>query len=343
VRPHRRPGAARLAAGLVVAAAATSLTAAATATAATDLPDTYAAATRAAVSPNATALRSTIDSRTDQDWFKFSVTRTTRAAVTLGSLPGDYSLAVYDGTGRRIALSAYTGTHFERVFPSVAPGTYYVRVATQGDHSSTKAYSLRFRPLPAGLVTLDQSWVRKRGDQRAVATLFNNSAGWLWIPSVEVTWYDRNRRALRTDFGTMPEEAWIIPPHGAMPFVSFAKAPPAGTASVSVKADSDRIKPAAAKPAIRVSGVTTRYSSSGRYVQVRGTTSTSSDYYVGPIYVELYNTNGVLTNVLVYHVPRTVAAGRPELFDVTLFSPGRPNAVRAYGLPGYGPPVLDLP
>jgi hypothetical protein len=170
VPTDRRLRVARLAAALAVAAAATPLTAAGTAGAETDRPNTYAAATRAAVSPNATALRSTIDGARDQDWFKFSVTRSTKAAVTLGSLPGNYSLAVYDGTGRRIGLSAHGKTHFERVILSVAPGTYYVRVATQGDWSRTKAYLLRFRPLPAGLVTLDQ-YAKLTGSRRVVALL----------------------------------------------------------------------------------------------------------------------------------------------------------------------------
>ena len=344
VRTAHRRTAVRVVAALAVVAGVSSLAAAVPAGAVTDRPNTFAEATRAAVSQSAVALYSTIDSRTDQDWFKFSVTATTKAAVTLGSLPGNYSLAVYDGAGRRVGLSAYPGVHFERVILSVGPGTYYVRVATQGDYSRTKRYMLRFRPLPPGVVVLDQYWIRQPGNNRAVATVFNNTPNWRWVPSLDVTWYDSNRRALRTDGGTMPQETQVIPPFGAMPFDSYSKRPPAGTASVSVTPNSHQIRPAAANPAVRVSGVSTRWSSrSGGYVLVEGTNSTSSNYFSGPVYVETYNANGTLTNVESYYHPRTVAAGRPEPFAITVYAPARPNAVRVYGLTGYGPPVLDLP
>ena len=91
---------------LALAAVSASVPAITPARAAGDLPDTRAAAAKGPASSTAVAYRSTIDDPQDQDWFKFTVTRTSKAAVTLGNLPGDYSLAVYDGAGRRIGLSA---------------------------------------------------------------------------------------------------------------------------------------------------------------------------------------------------------------------------------------------
>lgn len=325
------------AAGLALVAAATSLTAAGPATAVTDLPDTYAAATRAAVSPNATALRSTIDSPTDQDWFKFTVTRATKAAVTLGSLPGNYSLAVYDGAGNRIALSAYAGTHFERVFPSVAPGTYYVRVATQGDFSRTKAYMLRFRPLPAGLVTLDQ-YARLTVPHRVVATIFNNSGTWKWIPEVHYTWYDRNHRVLRREVGGMDYTSWIVPPFSTRPFKLSLRPSPAGAASVSVTALSEEIRRPNSVPVVKVSGVRSRYVS-GRFAhtEVTGTASSTSPRQVQAlVQSEAYNANGTLIDVDHWYVD--VGAGRTDRFKTEL-DIRSPNAIWTYGLVEYNWPV----
>jgi hypothetical protein len=297
MRSHPGSGVVRVAVGLAVVAATTALTAATTATAATDLPDTYTAATHAAVSPNSTALRSTIDSRTDQDWFKFSVTRATKAAVTLGSLPGNYSLAVYDGTGRRIALSAYTGTHFERVITSVAPGTYYVRVATQGDYSRTKAYLLRFRPLPAGLVTLDQRMGTEMTNHRVVATIFNNTNTWQWLADVPYAWYDKNHRLLRRDTGGMSSATWVIPPYSAAPFGWGGRKPPAGAVSVTVSPRGERVRPPGSLPAITVSGVRATFHPD-RYTPYTDFTATArwsgSPNVWGEVLCEVYSANGAL-------------------------------------------------
>jgi hypothetical protein len=341
MRTRPGSGVVRVAVGLALVAATTSLTAAGPATAETDRPNTYAAATRAAVSANATAIRSTIDSRTDQDWFKFSVTRATKAAVTLGSLPGNYSLAVYDGAGNRIALSAYPGTHFERVFPDVAPGTYYVRVATQGDYSRTKAYSLRFRPLPAGLVTLDQ-YVKVTEPRRILATIFNNSGTWKWIPQVDYVYYDRNHRVLRRDSGGMGSQTWIVPPFSTMPFHWLGNPPPAGAVSVSVKALGDDIRRPNSVPVIKLSGVRTRYVT-GRYAhtEVTGTASSTSTRRVEAwVFSEAYNANGTLVDLDSWFV--VVGAGRTERFETQL-DIRSPNAIRTYGLTGYGEPVLVEP
>src|SRR5262245_53735203 len=128
---------------------------AAPARAAADLPNTFAAAKAGAFSTVNTYYQSTIDSPTDVDWFKFDVPATTRSTALLGSRPGDYNISVHDATGKEIARSFYTGTHFERPVVSVTPGTYYTRVSTKGYYAKSKPYTLRFRQLPVGVVALD--------------------------------------------------------------------------------------------------------------------------------------------------------------------------------------------
>jgi len=323
---------------LALAAVSASGPAITTAGAAAELPDTYAAAVQAAASSTAVAHRSTIDDAKDQDWFKFTVTRTSKAAVTLGNLPGDYSLAVYDGAGRRLGLSAYGGTHFERIIVSVSPGTYYARVATQGYYAKSKPYSLRFRGLPSGVIALDQHKATHPAAHRVVATIYNNSSSWQWVGEVQYAWLDKSKRVLRRDTGGMSYDFWIIPPHGSRPFGWIGSAPPAGAVSVSVTPRATPVKAPAAVPAVTVSGVSARYVATryNPYLRFTGTASAGSKRVSASVIGETYSTTGTLTGWGVY--PVSVGAGRTERFTVDAVAP-RPNAHRVYGLVGYGEPV----
>ena len=323
---------------LALAAVSASVPAITPARAAGDLPDTRAAAAKGPASSTAVAYRSTIDDPQDQDWFKFTVTRTSKAAVTLGNLPGDYSLAVYDGAGRRIGLSAYGGTHFERVIVSVAPGTYYARVATQGYYAKTKPYSLRFRGLPSGVIALDQYKPTHAAGYRVVATIYNNSSSWQWVSDVDYAWLDKSNRVLRRDTGGMNYDLWIIPPHGSRPFGWIGNTPPAGAVSVSVTPRATPVKAPAAVPAVTVSGVSARYVAAqyNPFVRFTGTASAGSRRLSAQVIAETYNATGTLTGWETY--PVSVGAGRTERFTTDVVAP-RPNAHRVYGVVGYGEPV----
>lgn len=145
------------------------------AAAAADAPGSCAAATSNRV-PN-TWLSDTIASSTDVDWFRFTLTTTTRAQVILGALPADYDLRVYAGCSTLLAQSTRSGRQFEEIYRSFAPGTYRVRVSGFEGASSSSPYSLRFRTLARGIRILSSTtWVDTSGRVHVAGEVLNNTA-----------------------------------------------------------------------------------------------------------------------------------------------------------------------
>ncbi|MEQ1677193.1 MAG: pre-peptidase C-terminal domain-containing protein [Chitinophagaceae bacterium] len=109
-----------------------------------------------------TDINSQIASASDVDWYKF--TNSAAAAniyVTLGNLPFDYDLYLYNSAGTLIGSSAAGGTTSESIiFNTSTVGTYYVRViGYNGAFSTTVCYRLR----AAISGTPKSAWVRSTG------------------------------------------------------------------------------------------------------------------------------------------------------------------------------------
>lgn len=77
-----------------------------------------------------TVVRGTIRSAADEDWFSFAVTSISpNIRARLYDLPGNYTLELYDMTGRRIRRSTLNGTSNEALIANALPaGTYTVRI-----------------------------------------------------------------------------------------------------------------------------------------------------------------------------------------------------------------------
>ena len=101
-------------------------------------------------------------SATDEDWYRVDVAHTTTVTATLGSLPADYSLSVYDAAGRLVRSADRKNLGFERLTWRASAGSYFVRVDAVRGFSATKLYALRIRGLRDGVVLLDQSASRRR-------------------------------------------------------------------------------------------------------------------------------------------------------------------------------------
>jgi hypothetical protein len=81
----------------------------------TDRPNSLAGAGGTAPLANGGWFRERIHTLTDEDWYRFDVPKPTQVVVTLGGLPADYSLSVFDAAGRRKGGSNFRGRAFERV------------------------------------------------------------------------------------------------------------------------------------------------------------------------------------------------------------------------------------
>lgn len=97
----------------------------------------------AAVATN-TALSAAIGSATDKDWYSFTLSATANLNITLGNLPGDYDIILYNSAGTELARSENGGTSSETITRSnSAAGTYYIQVfGYNGAFSTTVCYNL---------------------------------------------------------------------------------------------------------------------------------------------------------------------------------------------------------
>jgi hypothetical protein len=150
----------------------------------------------------------------DQDWFRYVISRRDRQVVTLGSLPANYSLAVYRADGTRIASSDHAGKGFERVYFTADPGTYYVRVAsTKG--SSRAPYRLWWHTLTGQLALQSYRVVAvNRGYSFIVAEFVNTTGSWLHVNSVVVNSLAADGRFLQRDAVSLQQ--WRVAPYGLL-------------------------------------------------------------------------------------------------------------------------------
>ncbi|AII53195.1 hypothetical protein N008_14575 [Hymenobacter sp. APR13] len=88
---------------------------------------------------------------TDVDWYQFTSSATNNnLKITLGTLPADYELQLYNAAGTLLYASTSSGTTAETLVYNGAPAaTYYVRVyGYNGATSNTTAYTLRVSTQP---------------------------------------------------------------------------------------------------------------------------------------------------------------------------------------------------
>jgi hypothetical protein len=98
----------------------------------------------AAQVPFNTDVKGLISPSGDVDYYKFVVTTGGTISVTLGTLPGDYDVKLFNSAGTQVAISQNGGTTAETINYTAAAGTYYVQVYGYGGaNSSTTCYTLR--------------------------------------------------------------------------------------------------------------------------------------------------------------------------------------------------------
>ncbi|RYY63648.1 MAG: T9SS type A sorting domain-containing protein [Chitinophagaceae bacterium] len=98
----------------------------------------------AAQIPFNTDVKGTIGSSTDVDYYKFVITTGGSITLTLGTLPADYDLRLYNSAGTQLAVSQNGGTTSESISYTAAAGTYYAYVfGYSGANNATTCYTLK--------------------------------------------------------------------------------------------------------------------------------------------------------------------------------------------------------
>jgi bacillolysin/thermolysin len=78
----------------------------------------------------------------DKDYYKFTATSDGTLNLTLGNLPKDYDMFLYNSSGTELAR-AYTSNNPETISKTITAGTYYILVnGYNGAYSTTSAYRL---------------------------------------------------------------------------------------------------------------------------------------------------------------------------------------------------------
>ena len=159
-------------------------------------------------------VREQLDSARDKDWFRYVITHSGRAVITLGSLPANYNLAVYRENGSRIAGSDHGGKGFERIYFTAEPGTYFVRVASTRGFSRTP-YRLWLRTLSATLALQGFSVPKINNGYPFVVGEFANTTGdWLRVDFVAVNSIAADGRVLKRD--GLALQQWRVAPYGLL-------------------------------------------------------------------------------------------------------------------------------
>lgn len=133
----------------------------------------------AALIPMNTNILSLIGSSTDRDWYRLTTTTAApKLRVTLGTLPADYDVRLYNSAGTQLAISQLTGTSTETIkYNSATVGaTYYIQVyGYNGAFNAGTCYTLNAS-------TSATNWRMEQGDAtdmagKAEINLFPNPAG----------------------------------------------------------------------------------------------------------------------------------------------------------------------
>lgn len=147
-------------------------------------------AAAAAVSTN-TNLSGAINTTTDNDWFKFTISATSNLNITLTTLPADYDIILYNSGGTEIKRSENGGTTSETISnTNTAAGTYYVRVFGWNGANSSTCYTLNIGATTVSGTCPSTYDVSTNGTLSGAATIpFNTDIKGLISPSGDLDYY----------------------------------------------------------------------------------------------------------------------------------------------------------
>jgi uncharacterized repeat protein (TIGR01451 family) len=141
-----------------------------------DAPGSCAGARAAATRATGVWHREQVFANGDVDWFKFHKGPAGRALITLGGMPADFTLSLYNASCTKIA-DATDAPGFEQILRRLAAGNYFVRIAgASGSVSSVIPYSLQFRNLQSGVFVLSSTRWTASGKLHIAGVVLNNTS-----------------------------------------------------------------------------------------------------------------------------------------------------------------------
>lgn len=166
-------------------------------------------------SPQASWIEDSIDSATDVDWFRFTLSgsgsRTVR--IVLGAQAANYRLDVYSACSTLLGSSNRSGVQYEEVILSLpANATYRVRVQAAASAFSTAPYKLKFDPIASGVRVLSAGWFVTGGKLYIPGEVFNNTGSWQTNVRVTARLFD----SANNQIGTVTGQAYrrAVPRNG---------------------------------------------------------------------------------------------------------------------------------
>jgi glucose/arabinose dehydrogenase len=110
----------------------------------------------------------------DVDWFRFSLSKATRVRIVLGDLAVNGKLELYRGCTTLLLSSDRSGTTLEEVYPSLAAGTYAIKLSGSGT-PSTPPYIRLIRAMPATAHVMSYRTQVSGSSLILVGEVFNNT------------------------------------------------------------------------------------------------------------------------------------------------------------------------
>ncbi|MBV9291895.1 MAG: hypothetical protein JO222_05540 [Frankiales bacterium] len=294
-----------------------------------DRPDTLRAARHAGVSPNGPWIAETLESTSDQDFFRFTMGTAGHALVTLGRLPGNYALDLYRADGHLVASSDRGGHRFEQLYVALPAADYYVRVSSAHGVDPHQAYRLQFRPLSAAVVFAEFKDVAHGHGIDVRGELLNNTPHRVDIVRLHVRYFDKHGQQIGTsDEGIRPGPiaAW----HRAEFEVKHSDAElPTGTTSYRIRVDAVRSHAPVLRGAKVKPGTTTQVSPTRRAYS--GTVTNTTNQTINNVWVTVIEYDSkARANVIGFDHIDAIAPGATTPYNVVDRYSSAPNATRVY-------------
>jgi glucose/arabinose dehydrogenase len=264
----------------------------------------------------------TIGTPTDEDWYRFTLKSTTAVQITLGDLPIDGRLELWNHCTTLIAASDGAGQASEQIIRSLPAGTYSVRVSGHGASDPTDHYALRVRPLSSGLKILSSTTTVSGGTVRIFGEVLNTTTSHRGPIVVTARLYTKTGHLLATRTTTVL--AQMLVKLGRSPFILSTPAPSGfDHATLSVTSSpvttSTRLVP-------KATGVVSTAVTGG--VRVTGTITNPGTVTMRSVrvYVTVYDPLGTVVRVMVVAPVKTTLGKHATTTFSVVVSPA-PNRI----------------